>query len=159
MQTILQKLSDSSISEKVQVRRKFKKGGECYLIFWKVIKSGIWYVIKSGKEYTYKQPGGWSLVINQLLKSQDRSTPLHITYFNAKSLCPKINVLCIYCELNKPDLIFISETWLGDDITTLECSIPGPINCGRCDRYGHGEGLLCSHLTCWKDMYYFVVPI
>ena len=44
---------------------------------------------------------------------------LHIIYFNARSLSPKIDELRIVCELEKPDIVCITETWLCDDITTL----------------------------------------
>ena len=45
---------------------------------------------------------------------------------------------------NKPDIICISETWLGDDITS-ECSIPG-YHCERCDRHRRGGVLLYVHI-------------
>ena len=62
---------------------------------------------------------------------------LHITYFNARSLSPKIDELRIVCELEKPLIVCITETWLCDDITTLECSISGY----HCDRHRHGGGV------------------
>ena len=50
-----------------------------------------------------------------------------------------MNYICIVCELEKPDIVCITETWLCDDITMLECSIPG-YHCVRCDRHRHGGG-------------------
>ena len=65
---------------------------------------------------------------------------LHIIYFNARSLSPKIDELRIVCELEKPDIVCITETWLCDDITTLGCSISG-YHCVICDRHRHGGGV------------------
>ena len=56
-----------------------------------------------------------------------------------------MNYICIVCELEKPDIVCITETWLCDDITMLEYSISG-YHCVRCDRHRHGGGLLCSYL-------------
>ena len=63
--------------------------------------------------------------------------------WSARSLCPKIDELRIHCELNKPDIVCISETWLGDGFTISECSIPG-YHCERCDRHKQSGELLCS---------------
>ena len=65
---------------------------------------------------------------------------LHILYFNARSLCPKLDKLRALCDIEKPEVVCITETWLCDDIGESEASIPG-YNCIRCDRNRHGGGV------------------
>ena len=57
----------------------------------------------------------------------DRSDPyvsnyLSILYFNARSLDPKFDELCALCDMEKPDVLCITETWLCTDIVEAECS-------------------------------------
>jgi len=37
---------------------------------------------------------------------------LHIMYFNARRLCPKIDELRVLCDLEKLEIVCITETWL-----------------------------------------------
>ena len=48
--------------------------------------------------------------------------------------------LCAQCDVEKPDVVCITETWLGEDIVEVECTIPG-YKCTRLDRNRHGSGL------------------
>ena len=57
-----------------------------------------------------------------------------------RSLYPKLDELHLYCALEKPDIVCISETWLCEDITLLECSIQG-YHCVRHDRHRRGGGV------------------
>lgn len=68
------------------------------------------------------------------------SKNLHILYFNARSLYPKIDELCAHCDIEKPDVVCLTETWLCADILESECAIPG-YQCVRCDRNRHGGGI------------------
>ena len=45
---------------------------------------------------------------------------LSIVYFNACSLVPKLDELCVLIETYKPHIICIVETWLCSDITDNE---------------------------------------
>ena len=49
---------------------------------------------------------------------------LHILYY-ARSLCPKLDELHALCDIEKPEVVCITETWLCDDIGESEVSIPG----------------------------------
>ena len=50
---------------------------------------------------------------------------LSILYFNVRSLYPKFDELCAQCDIEKPDVICLTETWLCADIIESECTIPG----------------------------------
>ena len=65
---------------------------------------------------------------------------LRILYFNVRSLYPKFDELCAQCDIEKPDVICLTETWLCADIIESECTIPG-YKCIRCDRNRHGGGV------------------
>ena len=67
---------------------------------------------------------------------------MHNTLQCKKSL-PKdiiIDKLRVYCALEKPDIVCISETWLCDEIALLECSIQG-YHCIQQDRHRRGGGV------------------
>ena len=49
---------------------------------------------------------------------------LQVLYFNARSLTPKLDELCVLCDLRKPDIVCITENWMCEDIGPSECSIP-----------------------------------
>ena len=66
---------------------------------------------------------------------------LSIIHFNARSLLPKFDELCVLVESNQPDIICITETWLCTDVLDNEISIPG-YNTYRQDRNRHGGGTL-----------------
>jgi len=68
------------------------------------------------------------------------SNYLRILYFNARSLYPKYDELCALSEVEKPNIICITESWLHDGILPSECYIPG-YTCVRCDRNKHGGGV------------------
>ena len=65
---------------------------------------------------------------------------LRILYFNVRSLYPKFDELCAQCDIEKPDVICLTETWLCADIIESECTIPG-YKYIRCDRNRHGGGV------------------
>ena len=67
----------------------------------------------------------------------DKHKQLHIVYYNARSLYPKLDELHALCYIERPEVVCITETWLCDDIGELEVSIPG-YSCVRCDRNRHG---------------------
>ena len=62
-----------------------------------------------------------------------RSPNLHILHYNARSLYPKFDELCAICDIEKPDVVCITETWFCNDIAETECTIHG-YKCVRCDR-------------------------
>ena len=73
---------------------------------------------------------------------------LHIVYFNARTLIPRLGELRVICELQKPDIVCITEMWLCEEVGLLECSIHG-YHCLRCDRHRHGGGValfISNHL-------------
>ena len=53
------------------------------------------------------------------------SKNLRILYFNARSLYPKLDELSAQCDIEKPDVVCLTETWLSEDIMESECAIPG----------------------------------
>lgn len=50
---------------------------------------------------------------------------LCILYFNARSIVPKLDELCVVVETNNPDIVCIVETWLSSDILESEVALPG----------------------------------
>ena len=44
-------------------------------------------------------------------------------------------------DMEKPDVVCITETWFCNDITETECTIHG-YRCVRCDRNRHGGGVV-----------------
>ena len=71
----------------------------------------------------------------------ERSRPIKIVYFNARSLLPKINELQLLCLTECPDIVCVTESWLSGDISDCEIEIPGYLLC-RLDRNRHGGGLI-----------------
>ena len=83
-------------------------------------------------------------------------------YFNAQSIVPKFDELCLLVELHNPDIIFTVESLLCADIPDDDICIQG-YNVFRNDRNRHGGGVLmfikttihlrfCLHiiLATWK---------
>ena len=68
-------------------------------------------------------------------------TVLIILYFNARSLCPKLDELIILTEDRNPDVICITETWLSQEISSKAISISGYLLYRR-DRNCPGGGVL-----------------
>ena len=66
---------------------------------------------------------------------------LSILYFNARSLIPKFDELCLLVEIHQPDIVCIVETWLDHNISDNEIHIPG-FQLYRLDRNCHGGGVL-----------------
>ncbi len=66
---------------------------------------------------------------------------LKILYFNARSVLPKLDELKITAAENGPDVICITESWLSQEISNVEASIPGYV-LYRHDRDRHGGGVL-----------------
>ena len=64
-----------------------------------------------------------------------------ILYYNARSILPKHDELCLVVEVNNPDIVCIVESWLGHDVRDQEIAIPN-YNIFRLDRNRHGGGIL-----------------
>ena len=43
----------------------------------------------------------------------------------ARSLCPKFDELCVVCDLERPDIVCVTETWLCEDNSLFEFNIAG----------------------------------
>ena len=69
------------------------------------------------------------------------SRPLHIIYYNARSLLPKLDELCAVVEASNPDVICIVESWLSDEILDDEIAIDN-YQILRLNRNRHGGGLV-----------------
>lgn len=82
---------------------------------------------------------------------------LRILYFNARSLCRRLDELHALCEMERPEVVCITETWLCDDIWWIIIPILGS-SCIRCDRYRQGFGLHCLILTGWNSRWQCVEP-
>ena len=66
---------------------------------------------------------------------------LKILYFNARSLLPKLDELCLIVEAKRPGAICVNETWLSDEISKDELSLTNYC-IFRLDRNRHGGGVL-----------------
>ena len=64
---------------------------------------------------------------------------LNILYFNPRSILTKLDELKIVAEENNPDVICITESWLCQEISNVEVSVPGYL-LYRHDRDRHGGG-------------------
>lgn len=73
--------------------------------------------------------------------SNSSSKCLNILYFNARSILPKLDELKIVAEENNPDVVCITESWLCQEISNVEVSVPGYL-LYRHDRDRHGGGVL-----------------
>ena len=62
-------------------------------------------------------------------------------YFNARSLIPKLDELCLLVETHQPDIVCIVETWLDHNISDNGIHLPG-FQLYWLDRYHHGGGVL-----------------
>ena len=62
-------------------------------------------------------------------------------YYNARSVLPKIDELLLSVDIQRPDVICITESWLCSDIQNSEIAIPGYQSL-RLDRNRHGDGIL-----------------
>ena len=69
------------------------------------------------------------------------SNSMTIMYYNARSLIPKYDELCVTMEAHNPDMICIVETWLCPDVLDSEIALPG-YQVYRKDRNRHGGGVL-----------------
>ena len=78
---------------------------------------------------------------SNLPSNNDRDRTLTVMYFNARSLLPKLDELRMLAVDSNPDIICIVETWLSQDITNEEVSIPGYL-LHRKDRNRNGGGVL-----------------
>ena len=47
---------------------------------------------------------------------------LSVMYFNARSLIPKFDELCLLIETYQPDIVCIIETWLDHIISVQNCA-------------------------------------
>ena len=69
------------------------------------------------------------------------SNEMLIMYYNARSILPKYDELCVAVDVHKPDVICIVETWLSADILDSEIKLTG-YQLHRKDRNRHGGGVL-----------------
>ena len=72
----------------------------------------------------------------------DTSTcvPFRVLYYNARSLLPKLDELCVLTQLESPDIICIVESWLSSEIENNEITIDN-YQLVRHDRNRHGGGV------------------
>lgn len=78
------------------------------------------------------------------IASQSRlpsNNSMSILYFNARSVVPKHDELCMVVKVNNPDIVCIVETWLSADILDIEIVLLG-YQVHRLDRNRHGGGVL-----------------
>ena len=69
-----------------------------------------------------------------------KSKQIHIIYYNACSLLPKLDELQVVCEATRPDVICIVETWLDISVIDNEIVLSG-YQLFRLDRNRHGGGV------------------
>ena len=87
-------------------------------------------------------PGPNSPTVSDSLSenSSRKSVCVKILHYNVRSLLPKMDLLHGTCEAQNPDVICVTETWLGEEIDNSEISLPG-YNIIRLDRHRHGGGV------------------
>lgn len=78
---------------------------------------------------------------NDRLCNVSNGNSMSILYFNARSIVPKHDELCVVVEANNPDIVCIVETWLNADILDSVIALPG-YQVHRLDRNWHGGGIL-----------------
>ena len=80
---------------------------------------------------------------------RNNANSVSIMYFNARSIVPKFDELCLLVELHNPDIISIVESLLCADIPDDDICIQG-YNVFHNDRNRHGGGVLMfinNHFT------------
>ena len=83
-------------------------------------------------------------------QQQQHVAQLSVLYYNARSILPKLDELHAAVLSQKPDLICIVETWLCEDVSDNELSLPD-YQLYRLDRNRHGGGIMLyahSSLSC-----------
>ena len=73
-------------------------------------------------------------------ENSSRKPVCKILHFNVRSLLPKMDLLHGTCGAQNPDVICVTETWLGEEINNSEISLPG-YNIVRLDRHRHSGGV------------------
>lgn len=58
---------------------------------------------------------------------------LNCFYVNARSMVKKMDLMQVYAETHKLDIILVTETWFNSSISKAETELEG-FNCYRCDR-------------------------
>ena len=85
----------------------------------------------------------------------DNSRNLAVLYYNVRSLIPKLDDLHAITEVHNPDVICVVETWLGEEISSAEVSIPD-YQLLRLDQNRHSGGEL---MYARNNLFYYVVLI
>ena len=83
-------------------------------------------------------------------QQQQHVAQLSVLYYNARSILSKLDELHAAVLSQKPDLICIVETWLCEDVSDNELSLPD-YQLYRLDRNRHGGGIMLyahSSLSC-----------
>ncbi len=68
---------------------------------------------------------------------------LSVLYTNARSLIPKRDELLAYIDVEKPDVIAITETWATSDHLMIKFSIPGYESFQKNRLHKKGGGVIC----------------
>ena len=72
---------------------------------------------------------------------------LSILYFNARSLIPKFDELCLLVETHQPDIVCIVETWLDPNFSDNEIHLPGfQLYWLDCNHHGGGVLMYAQHI-------------
>lgn len=96
----------------------------------------------SGDIETNPGPDGAIDGANSTNRSPSRNN-VAVTLFNARSLRRKLSELELFLSISGPDILCITETWLGDDIDDAALGIPDDYMVSRHDRNGRrGGGVL-----------------
>lgn len=87
---------------------------------------------------------------------QGSNIKLKCMLLNARSLNNKIPLLHLFLCINKPDIVFITETWLNSKIADSEIIADLPYNITRVDRKQRRGGGVCCLVR--KDLFYTSGP-
>ena len=80
--------------------------------------------------------------------SHNFNNQFKVLYYSAISLIPKLSYLSAECNVHRPAVVCITESWLDPDICDFEMSIPG-FNIIRHDRNRHGGGV-CVYVNSYR---------
>ncbi len=70
----------------------------------------------------------------------DETKGLKIIHVNIRSLAPKIDLLRVWVDLHKPNIITLSETWLNNNISDNEINLTNYV-LYRSERCSRGDGV------------------
>ncbi len=76
-------------------------------------------------------------------RSTEDKKDISVLYTNARSLIPKRDELIAYIDVEKPDVVAITETWATSDHLMTEFSVPRYVIFYKNRLHKKGGGVIC----------------